>query len=53
MQVVIDPLSKRPTDTVHLGQVCNASLPDPLQAAELPEQCPPALGSQPFNGLQA
>jgi hypothetical protein len=53
MQMVVDPLGQSRTDPVNLGEVCNTRLPDPLQAAELPEQGPPALGSQSFDGFQA
>jgi hypothetical protein len=49
MEVVIDPLGKRPAYAMHAGEVGYPCLPDALQSTELPEQGASALGAQTFD----
>src|SRR5436309_3273049 len=50
---LLDLRRERERDSGHAGDLLNARLADPLQAAESPEERPPAPRSDPRHGIEA
>ena len=53
MELVVDPLGQCPADAVNFCEISDASLPDSLEPAELPQKSTSPLGAQPGNCFQA